>query len=76
LPVNILKIDGSLVKFVATSDKHYRLLKSIVMMAKEFDLSIVAEFVEDEQIEKILGELHVDYSQGYFFSKPFDIREL
>jgi len=76
LPVTILKIDGSLIKNIPTNEKHLRLLKTIVNMAKEFELSIVAEFVENEDIVKLLEELRVDYLQGYYFSEPFDIEKL
>ena len=76
LPVTILKIDGSLVKNIVADDKHYRLLKSIVKMAKEFDLSIVAEFVENEEIVNILESFGVDYLQGYYFSAPFDMNKI
>ena len=76
LPVTILKIDGSLVKNISNSKKDYRLLKSIAQMAKEFDFEIVAEFVENEEIFKLLREIKIDYSQGYYFSAPFNINEL
>ena len=31
---------------------------------------IVAEFVENEEIQNMLTKYGIDYSQGYFFSKP------
>jgi len=76
IPVSILKIDGSLVKNIATSQKDYKLFKSITTMAKEFNFTIVAEYVENEDIFEVLNKLKVDYSQGYYFSKPFDINKL
>ena len=76
LPVSILKIDGSLVKDIAKSQKDYKLLRSITKMAKEFDFELVAEFVENKEIYEILKELDIDYSQGYYFSAPFDINNL
>ena len=76
LPVSILKIDGSLVKNIATSKKDYKVLKTITYIAKEFDFEIVAEFVENKEIYELLKEMKIDYSQGYYFSAPFDINEL
>jgi len=76
VPLDILKVDGSLVKNIAESKKDYQLLKVIVNMAHEFGFKVVAEFVENEEIFKLLKELNVDYSQGYYFSAPFDMREL
>ena len=76
LPISILKIDGSLVKNIAKQDKDYKLFSSIINMAKEFDFEIVAEYVENEEIFHILQQLEVNYSQGYYFSAPFDIAKL
>jgi len=76
LPVSILKIDGSLVKNIAKSEKDYKLLESIIDLAKKFDFEIVAEFVENEEIFELLRKLKIDYSQGYYFSEPFDIETL
>jgi len=76
LPVSILKIDGSLVKNIDFDVKTYRLVKALTQMAKMFDLSVVAEFVENEEIAYILQSLGVDYLQGYYFGKPEDIRNL
>jgi len=45
-------------------------------MAKIFNLSVVAEFVENEEIALILKEMEVDYLQGYYFSKPFPLDNL
>ena len=45
-------------------------------MAKEFNFQIVAEFVENKEIFEILKELEVNYSQGYYFSEPFDMTML
>jgi len=76
LPVDILKIDGTLIKDINVDDKKYKLLKNIINMAKEFKFEIVVEFVEDEVIYKMLLPLDVDYLQGYYIGKPFDIKNL
>lgn len=67
---DIIKIDGSLVKNIATDDYSISIVKTIVSFANEHDIKTVAEFVENEAIFNILKELGVDYSQGYYFSKP------
>ena len=76
IPLNILKIDGSLVKNIAQNEKDYRLFKTIVNMANEFQFEIVAEFVENKEIHQILIKEKVQYSQGYLFSEPFKIEKL
>jgi EAL domain-containing protein (putative c-di-GMP-specific phosphodiesterase class I) len=67
---DIIKIDGSLVKNIETSQFSLSVVNSVIMFAKEQKIKIVAEFVENEQIFKILKELGVDYFQGYYFAKP------
>jgi diguanylate cyclase (GGDEF)-like protein len=76
LPINIIKIDGTLVKDILNDEKLKKLLKKVVEIAKEFNFETIAEFVENEELYIELLNLDVDSSQGYHFSKPFDIKEL
>jgi len=46
------------------------IVRSIVTFAKEQELEVVAEFVENEAIFEIVKELGIEYSQGYLFGKP------
>ncbi|GAB6075084.1 EAL domain-containing protein [Nautilia lithotrophica] len=76
LPIHTIKIDGTLVKDILADEKLKKLLKKIVEIAKEFNFETIAEFVENEELYIELIKLNVDASQGYHFSKPFDIEEL
>ena len=67
---DILKIDGSLIKNIQTSNFSHSIVKSIVTFAKEQNMQTVAEFVENEEIFNIIKNIGVDYSQGYYFGKP------
>ena len=67
---DILKIDATLVKNIATSSFSYSTVKTMVIFAKEQNMEVIAEYVENEEIYKILCSLGVDYSQGYYFGKP------
>ncbi len=67
---DILKIDGSLIKNIETSEYSLSVVKSIVTFAKEQNMQTVAEFIENENIYNIIKELGVDFSQGYYFGKP------
>lgn len=73
---DILKIDGSLVRNIQTDDYSLSIVKSIVTFAKEQHFQTVAEFVENEEIFKILKNLGVDFSQGFYFSKPKPLAEI
>jgi len=67
---DILKIDGSLIKNIESDSFSLNVVETIVNFAKKQNIKTVAEYVENENIFKILNNLGVDYSQGYYFGKP------
>ncbi len=67
---DILKIDGSLIKNIETSDYSLAVVKTIVTFAKSQNIQTIAEYAENKEIFEILKSLDVDYSQGYYFGKP------
>jgi PAS domain S-box-containing protein len=67
---DILKIDGCLIRDIETNSYSHSVVKSIVTFAKEQGLQTIAEFIENEAIYKIVKDLGVDFSQGYYFGKP------
>ncbi len=67
---DLLKINGCLIKNIEESDYSYSVVKSIVAFAKEQNIQTIAEYIENEEIYKIIKELGVDFSQGYYFGKP------
>jgi diguanylate cyclase (GGDEF)-like protein/PAS domain S-box-containing protein len=72
---DFLKIDGSLIKNINNS-KDFDVVKTIIDFAKMYHISTVAEFVENEDIYILVKELGIDYSQGYYFSKPLAIENI
>ena len=67
---DILKIDGSLIKNIADDELSLSIVRTMVSFAKEQNLEVVAEFVENEEIYNIVHTLGVEYSQGYYFAAP------
>lgn len=70
LPIDLLKIDRSLVYDLESNGTSRRITKAIVDMGKAMDLTILAEGVETEGQKEILAELGCDLIQGYLYSKP------
>ena len=70
LDIDFIKIDGKYIKTLPTNKKSYEIAKAITNFAHSLNIEVVAEFVEDEEIQKIIKELNIEYSQGYYFSKP------
>lgn len=70
VPATELKIDRSLVHRAAARPQQRTILASTVDLAKNLNLTTVAEGVETEEDFKIIYDLGVDLVQGYLFSKP------
>lgn len=70
LDVDILKIDGSLIAGVTRDAKTRRTVETIVQFARQLELQVVAEYVEDAQTAEALRTIGVEYAQGYHFGRP------
>lgn len=75
LPIDILKLDGALVKKV-NEYRGYILVESIISFCKKSQIKVVAEYVENEETFNILKNLGIEYFQGYYFSKPKPLDEI
>jgi len=73
LDIDFLKIDGKYIKDIDTNKKSYEITKAIVYFAKNANIPVIAEFVHNKKIQKIIEELGIEYSQGYYFSEPNSI---
>ena len=71
LDIDVLKIDGSLIKELKVAPERTKLiLKSIQELAQNLDVELVAEFVSDSNIYEIMKELNIEYVQGYYLGEP------
>lgn len=70
LHVDMVKIDGSFVKGLASSRDNQIFVRTLVDLARNFKLSTVAEWVADAREADILRALDVDFLQGFYFGKP------
>jgi c-di-GMP phosphodiesterase len=68
--IDYVKLDGSLIKDIYQNPSCIATVESIVHFAKKMGIKTIAEFVEDEKTYKFLKGLGIDFSQGYYFSKP------
>lgn len=70
LPIDVLKIDKSLVDDIETNETSRHIATAIVNLGKAMNLTILAEGVETEGQRDILRTLGCDIAQGYLYSKP------
>jgi PAS domain S-box-containing protein len=70
LPVDLLKIDVDFVRDLATNAASRHVVEAVVTLARAFGLQTVAEGVEDAAALRVVGELGVDFAQGYHIARP------
>jgi diguanylate cyclase (GGDEF)-like protein len=70
LRVDMVKIDGAYVTNLANSPDNQLFVRTLVNLAKNFQLETVAEWVGSEKDALMLKEFGVDYFQGYCFGEP------
>lgn len=76
LPLDELKIDQSFVRDIIIDNNDAMIVKTIIEMAHNFDLDVIAEGVEDAEQFKFLQENGCALFQGYLFGKPMPAAEI
>ncbi|HEX8179359.1 MAG TPA: EAL domain-containing protein [Pyrinomonadaceae bacterium] len=71
-PVNILKIDRSFVTRIGGDDENTEIIRTILTLAGNLGMDVIAEGVETEQQLEKLKAMRCEYGQGYLFSRPLD----
>lgn len=70
LNVDMIKIDGSLIRQLDTDDNARTLTRGIVRFATELGIQTVAEFVHSQAIYQQVQALDVNYAQGAWIGMP------
>ncbi len=73
LDVDVIKIDGSLIKEIATSEISYKIVESIVGFALASDKKVIAEYIHSFEVLEIVKNLGISYGQGFYLGKPKEI---
>jgi EAL domain-containing protein (putative c-di-GMP-specific phosphodiesterase class I)/GGDEF domain-containing protein len=76
IPADELKIDKSFVMRMGTDEGDQRLVETILSLARQFNLKVVAEGVEDEATLQMLAQMGCDYAQGYLFAPALSVEKL
>ncbi len=70
LHVDTVKIDGSYVKDLSQSPENQVFVRTLVGLARSFDIKTVAEWVGNDEDAALLQSFGVDYFQGFHFGEP------
>lgn len=73
LPIDVLKIDKSFVDEVNTNPDDAAMITTIITLAHNLGLSVVAEGVETAEQLEMLSQAGCDEWQGYLFSRPLNV---
>lgn len=73
LSIDIIKIDGSLIKNIDTDAKANTIVETIVGFALNSSITTVAEFVHTKAIADHVKNLRIDEFQGFYFYEPSSI---
>ncbi len=70
LPIDYIKIDGSLVANICENEDSELIVSTIVDFAHKKGIKTVSEYVSSEEIFEKIRAIGVDYAQGFYFAKP------
>jgi diguanylate cyclase len=76
LPVDVLKIDQTFIRSIATNERDRAIVHAAVDLAQDLRLRTVAEGVEDAGTMDYLRDLGCDYAQGFGIQRPLPPDEL
>jgi diguanylate cyclase (GGDEF)-like protein/PAS domain S-box-containing protein len=76
LPADYVKIDGSFIRNLCNSQEQQVLVKAVTDVAKGFGKKTVAEFVDGDEVLRMLKTFGVDFAQGYFVGRPTSAEDL
>jgi EAL domain-containing protein (putative c-di-GMP-specific phosphodiesterase class I) len=76
LPFSELKVDRSFVTQCDTDPEAWKIVRATISMARELGLTVVAEGIETEPVERMLREAGCEVGQGWHFARAMKEDEL
>ena len=76
LPIDLLKMDRDFVDNLTPDNDDPRLIKTIIAMASNLGLPVLAKRIETELQREVLAREGCDLLQGYLFSAPLAVNDI
>jgi len=75
MPLDQLKIDQIFIRTILSDENDTAIVKTVTVLAKSFNLSLIAEGVETRAQKDYLANLGCHTYQGYLFGRPLPVDE-
>lgn len=70
LPIDFVKIEGMFVRNMLKDRRDMAFVKTLSILASEFGIQTIAEYIEDEDLLNAVHALGIDYAQGFHTGRP------
>jgi diguanylate cyclase (GGDEF)-like protein/PAS domain S-box-containing protein len=74
LPVDYLKIDGQFIRNVAEDSVDESMVRAISQVGRAMGIATIAERVESKKVLDKLGDLGIEFAQGFFIARPTSVQ--
>jgi diguanylate cyclase (GGDEF)-like protein/PAS domain S-box-containing protein len=74
LPVDYLKIDGQFIRNVAEDAVDESMVRAINQVGRAMGIATIAERVESKKVLDKLGDLGIEFAQGFFIARPISVQ--
>lgn len=75
IPIDVLKLDMQFFSDEIHMEKGGNIISSLVNLAHNMGILVVAEGVETEREQQFLRSIHCNIAQGYLYSKPLKLKD-
>ena len=75
-PFDDIKLDRSFIRDLDTESRQAELVKAIIQLGRNLDLTVIAEGVETKASMDLLKKLNCENAQGYYLSRPISGTDL
>ncbi|MGN0578792.1 MAG: EAL domain-containing protein [Ruminiclostridium sp.] len=70
IDADFLKIDGEIIRMICDDEKSMQFVSILSGWCSNQKTQVVAEYVENSEIQRSIEDMGISFSQGYLFSKP------
>ena len=75
IPLDVLKLDGEFFRGEDEMGRGSIIVRETICLARELNMRVVAEGIEQREQVDFLASLGCDMIQGYYFAKPMPVAE-